>query len=76
MYRCARITIPSNDWGWAVSWIDKTQCELEIVGINSKAHSPKEIIPVSTQSIASETDEALRQLLTTARSGDTSVTGR
>jgi WD40 repeat protein len=25
-YRCSRIAIPSQDWGWAVQWIDKTKC--------------------------------------------------
>ena len=28
--KCARITIPSADWGWAVQWIDKTQCDVEL----------------------------------------------
>jgi WD40 repeat protein len=30
-YKCARISIPSVDWGWAVQWIDKTKCEIQLV---------------------------------------------
>ena len=34
VYKLARMTVPSQDWGWAVQWIDKTECELELNAIN------------------------------------------
>ena len=63
--------MPSNDWGWAVQWIDKTKCDIEIV-------KSKEIMrPQSAaQSLSRQTDETLRTLLMTARSRDQGVTGR
>ena len=30
-YKCARMATPSSDWGWAVQWIDKTQCDIQFV---------------------------------------------
>jgi WD40 repeat protein len=27
-HKCMRMSIPSNDWGWAVQWIDKNKCEI------------------------------------------------
>jgi WD40 repeat protein len=30
-YRLARISYPSADWGWAVQWLDKSKCDIELV---------------------------------------------
>jgi WD40 repeat protein len=29
-YKCTRMTVPSEDWGWAVQWIDKNNCEISL----------------------------------------------
>jgi len=31
VYKMARVAMPSADWGWAVQWVDKSQCELRLL---------------------------------------------
>jgi hypothetical protein len=78
-YRCSRLTVPSADWGWAVQWIDKSKCEIQLVGSGGGA-SPKDKNSVPSgregSSLQRETDRALRELLVTARSNNPNTIGR
>ncbi len=29
--KCVKVCMPSADWGWAVQWIDKTKCDIQII---------------------------------------------
>lgn len=69
VYKCARVTIPSADWGWAVQWIDKTKCEIQLVSHDTQDQS-------RAHPLQKQTDDALRELIGNVRSGNPNLLGR
>eukprot|EP00347_Sterkiella_histriomuscorum_P017311 403349870 len=65
-YRCARQTIPSQDWGWAVQWINKNQCQLQIQQKQANILSQPSLQRSSSsneQSIQRQTNIAIQELI-------------
>jgi WD40 repeat protein len=68
VYKCSRMCVPSQEWGWSIHWIDKTKCEIQIV----KDASPDK---AAISSVQRQADQALTELIRQTRPG-TAALGR
>ncbi|CDW75675.1 wd40 repeat-containing protein [Stylonychia lemnae] len=58
-YRCAKQSIPSNDWGWAVQWINKNSCDLIIQNNHKQLEKPQ----VNNSNVQKQANQAVNDLL-------------